>query len=200
MHHTKVKKSHKFPPTGITIFKDHNSTKLEEWLTDMDTAVHLTRESQDKLAKAKSRGLTCTLVMEAINSENTWDEIKDLPRLKLCNANIHTYTSCFMDIQQWEKESLAPCVHWFKMEAKHCNFTNDTTTIRIFVKGLRNPHSLAARIYEEDPQTVNYAFTEVEKLNAAQQLTTTILPSSMVNMMLNMDDQCFQCQEPGHIT
>ena len=45
------------------------------------------------------------LVMEAINSEKTWDEIKDLLRLKLCNANIHTYTSHFMDIQQWEKES-----------------------------------------------------------------------------------------------
>ena len=32
-----------------------------------------------------------------------------------------------------------------------------------------------------------------------QQLTATILPSSMVSMMSNKDDQCFQCQEPGHI-
>ena len=98
-----------------------------------------------------SRGLTCTLVTEAINSEKTWDEIKDLLRNKLCNANIHMYTVCFMDIQQWEKESLAGYVYQFKTEAKHCNFMNDTATIRIFIKGLRNVQSLAARIYEEDP-------------------------------------------------
>ena len=112
--------------------------------------------------------------------------------------NIHTYTSHFMDIQQWEKESLAAYVHQFKKEAKSCNFTNDTATIRTFVKGLRNAHSLAARIYEEDPQTLKDAITEVEKLNAAQ-LTATILPSSMVNMISNEDNQCFQCKEPGHI-
>ena len=140
------------------------------------------------------------LVTEAINSEKTWDEIKDLLRLKLCNANIHTYTLHFMDIQQWEKESLAAYVHQFKTEAKCCNFTNDTATIRIFIKGLWNAHSLAAIIYEKDPQTLKDVITEVEKLNAAQQLTTTILPSSMVNMMSNEDDQCFQCQEPEHIT
>ena len=76
--------------------------------------------------------------MEAINYEKTWDEIKDLPRLKLCNTNIHTYTSCFIDIQQWEKESLAGYVHQFKTEVKWCNFTSDTTTIRIFIKDLKN--------------------------------------------------------------
>ena len=86
------------------------------------------------------------------------------------------------------------------MEAKHCNFTNDATTIRIFVKGLRNTHSLAARIYGKDPQTLKHTITKVEKLNAAQQLITTNLPSSMVKMMSNEDDQCFQCQEAGHIT
>ena len=74
--------------------------------------------------------------MEAINSEKTWDEINDLLRLKLCNANIHTYTSHFMDIQQVEKESLAAYIHQFKPEAKLCNFTNDTATIRIFIKSL----------------------------------------------------------------
>ena len=51
--------------------------------------------------------------MEAINSEKTSDEIKDLLKLKLCNVNIETYTSCFMDIQQQEKESLAAYVNWF---------------------------------------------------------------------------------------
>ena len=137
--------------------------------------------------------------MKAINSEKTWDDIKDLLRLKLCSANIHMYTSCFMDIQQ-QKESLTTYVHEFKMEAKCCNFTNDTATIRIFVKGLKNAHSLAARIYEKDPQTLKDAITKVKKLSTAQQLTTTILPSSIVNMVSNEDNQCFQCQEPGHIT
>ena len=101
---------------------------------DIETAADLTNESQAKLAKAKSRGLTHTLVTEAINSNDSWEAIKDLLWLKLCNANIHTYTSCFMDIQQWEKESLAAYVHRFKTEAKRCSFTNDAATIRIFVE------------------------------------------------------------------
>ena len=29
----------------IAIFNEHNSTKLEEWLTDIKTAVDLTKES-----------------------------------------------------------------------------------------------------------------------------------------------------------
>ena len=65
---------------------------LEDWLMDIETAADLTNESQGKPAKAKLRGLTHTFVMEAINSDKSWEEIKDLLRLKLCNANIHTYT------------------------------------------------------------------------------------------------------------
>ena len=61
----------------------------------------------------------------------------DLLRLKLCNASIHTYTSHFMDIQQWERESLQTYIHQFKTKAKWGNFTNGTATIRIFVKGLK---------------------------------------------------------------
>ena len=126
---------------AIAVFNDHNSTKLKECLTDIETAADLTSESQAKLAKAKSRRLTCMLVMEAINSEKPWDEIKDLLRLKLCNANIDTYTWHFMDIQQWEKTSLAAYVYQFMTEAKQCNFMNDAATIRIFIKGLSNIHS-----------------------------------------------------------
>ena len=48
-----------------------------------------------------------------------------------------------MEIQQKEKESLAAYIHWFKTEAKRCIFTNNAATIRIFVKGLKNTHSLA---------------------------------------------------------
>ena len=44
------------------------------------------------------------------------------------------------------------------------------------------------------------AILEVEKLNATQQLTVMIIPSSGVNVMSNEEDCYFQCQEPGHIT
>ena len=104
-----------------------------------------------------------------------------------------------MDIQQKDNKSLAAYIHRFKREAKRCNFTNNAATIRIFVKGLKNAHTLAAHIYEKGPQTLTDAISEVEKLQAAQQLTATLLPSSTVNVMTNEGDQCFQCQELGHI-
>ena len=129
-----------------------------------------------------------------------WEEIKDSLHLKLCNSNIHTYISRFLDIQQKDNESLAAYIHRFKREAKRCNFTNNAATIRIFVKGLKNAHTLAACIYEKGPQTLTDVISEVEKLQAAQQLTATLLPSSTVNVMTNEGDQCFQCQELGHIT
>ena len=114
----------------IAVFNEYDSKKLEDWLMDKERAVNLTSDSQAKHAKAKSRGLTHTLVTEAINSGKSWEEIKDLLKLlKLCNANIHTYTSCFMDIQQKEKESLAAYIYRFKTKAKRCNFTNDAATI-----------------------------------------------------------------------
>ena len=45
-----------------------------------------------------------------------------------------------------EKESLAAYIHHFKREAsqKEATLPNNATTIRIFVKGLRNAHMLAA--------------------------------------------------------
>ena len=72
-------------------------------------------------------------------------------------------------------------------------------TIRIFIKGLKNAPSLATCIYEKGPQMLSDAISEVEKLNAVQQLTATITSPSTVNMMSNDDDRCFQCQEHGHI-
>ena len=50
-----------------------------------------------------------------------------------------------MDIQQKEKESLAAYVHHFKWEANRCKFDNDATTIRFFIKGLKNAHTLATK-------------------------------------------------------
>ena len=52
---------------------------------------------------------------------------------------------------------------------------------------------------KKGPQMLTGAISEVEKLQAAKQLTATLLPSSTVNAMTNEEDQCFQCQELGHI-
>ena len=38
------------------IFNEHDSIKLEEWLTDLERAANLTSESHAQLVKAKSRG------------------------------------------------------------------------------------------------------------------------------------------------
>ena len=103
-----------------------------------------------------------------------------------------------MEIQQKEKESLTTYIHHFKRESKRCNFTNNAATIRIFVKGLKNAHTLATQTYKKGPQTLADAISEVEKLQAAQQLTATLMPSSTVNVMSHEEDCCFQCQESGH--
>ena len=125
-------------------------------------------ESRKILAQAKSKGLTHTLITEAITSGKSWEDIKDLLQLKICNSNIHTSIWHFMEIQQKEKESLAAYIHHFKREAMRCNFTNNAATIRIFVKGLKDTHTLATRIYEKGLQTLTGATSEVEKLQAAQ--------------------------------
>ena len=173
--------------------------QLEDWLVDIETAANLIDESRTKLAQAKSKGLTCTLITEAITLGKNWEEIRDLLCLKICNSDIHTSLSHFMDIQQKDTESLADYIQRFKMEAKRCNFNNNAATMQIFVKGLKNAHTLAARVYEKGPQTLTDAISEVEKLQAAQQLTATLFPSSTVNVMTNEGDQCFQCQEVGHL-
>ena len=56
---------------------------------------------------------------------------------------------------------------------------------------------MAQRVYEKGTQSLADAIKEVEKLQAAQQLTATLLPSSSVNTMSSDDDKCFQCQELG---
>ena len=52
---------------------------------------------------------------------------------------------------------------------------------------------------KRDFKLITDAISEVEKLQAAQQLTVTLLPSSTVNVMTNEGDQCFHGQELGHI-
>ena len=104
-----------------------------------------------------------------------------------------------MDIQQTDKESLATYVHRFKWEASRCKFNNDATATRIFLKGLKNAHTIATKVYKKEPQTLTEAIKEVEKLQAAQQITSTLLPTSLVNTMSSDNDRCFQCQEIGHM-
>ena len=60
-------------------------------------------------------------------------------------------------------------------------------------------HSLASHIYEKGPQTLADAIVEVKKLQGAQQLTATLIPSSTANVMLQEEDYGFQFQESGHI-
>ena len=95
----------------IPTLNGQDSSQLEDWLTNIETASELTGESRTKLAQAKSRGLVRTLISEALAIQKTWEEIKDSLHLKISNSDIHTSISHFMDIQQTEKEFLATYVH-----------------------------------------------------------------------------------------
>ena len=141
MHCTKANTFANTLLQDITIFNGSDSSQLEDWLVDVETATDLTSESRTKLAQAKSKGLTPTLITEALNSDKSWEEIKDLLHLKLCNSDIHTLVSCFMEIQQKDKDSLAAYIHRFKREAKGA--TSPTVQpLQIFVKGLKNAHTM----------------------------------------------------------
>ena len=183
----------------IPSLNGNDSSQLEDWLTDIETASEIMGESRTKLAQAKLRGLVRTLISEALTLYKTWEEIKDSLCLKICNSDIHTSISHFMDIQQKEQESLAAYVHYFKWEASRCKFDNDAATIRIFIKGLKNAHTLATKVYEKGPKSLADTIREVEKLQAAQQLLSTLLPPSLVNTMSSDDNKCFQCQETGNM-
>ena len=117
----------------IRILNGNDSSQLEDWLTDIETASDLMGKSRTKLAQAKSKGLIRTLISEALTSNKTWEDISRFsPCLKICNLDIHTSISHFMEIQQKEKESLAAYIHHFKREASRCIFNNDAATIRLF--------------------------------------------------------------------
>ena len=183
----------------IPTLNGQDSSQLEDWLMDIETASELTGESRTKLAQAKSKGLVRTLISEALTAKKNWEEIKDSLHLKISNVDIHASISHYMDIQQTDRESLATYVHRFKWEASRCKFNNDATTIRIFLKGLKNAHTIATKVYDKGPQTLTEAIKEVEKLQATQQITSTLLPTSSVNTMSSDNDRCFQCQEIGHM-
>ena len=154
-------------------------------------------ESRTKLAQAKSWGLVRTLILEALTLHKTWEDIKDFLHLKICNSDIHTSISYLMDIQQKEKESLAASSIALKGKLADVNLIMMLPLLE-FYKGLKNAHTLATRVYEKGPQSLADAIREVEKLQAAQQLTSTLLPPSLVNIMSSDDNKCFQSQETGH--
>ena len=83
----------------IPLFDEQDSSKLEDWFIDIETATDIPTESYTHLAEAKPSGLTCTLIHEATQTGKCWDDIKGILRLKPCNANIHNYTSCIMERQ-----------------------------------------------------------------------------------------------------
>ena len=122
----------------IPTLNGQESSQLEDWLTDIETASELTGESRTKIAQAKSKGLVRTLISEALTAQKNWEEIKDSLQLKISNEDIDTSISCISwIINRWTRESLATYVHRFKWEASRCKFNNDATTIRIFLKGIK---------------------------------------------------------------
>ena len=52
----------------IPILNGQDSSQLEDWIMDIETASELTNKSRTKLAHAKSRGLVRTLITKNINS------------------------------------------------------------------------------------------------------------------------------------
>ena len=58
---------------------------------------------------------------------------------------------------------LAAYVHHFKQGANRCKINNDAAAIRIFLKGLKNAHTLATKVYKKGPQSLADTIKEVEK-------------------------------------
>ena len=111
MYHSKENIFRKFFLQDIPTLIGQDSSQLQDWLTDIETASELTGESRTKLAQVKSKGLVRMLILEVLTLQKTWEEIRDSLHLKISNADIHTSISHFMDILQTEKESLAAYVH-----------------------------------------------------------------------------------------
>ena len=151
----------------IPTFDGLDSSKLEDWFMDIETTNDSLPKSCICLAKAKLHGLIHNLIHEATQTGKCWGEIKGILRLKLCNANIHTYTSRFMEIQQKGNKTLAAYIHHFKTAARWCAFDNDNMALCNFVKGLRDVPTITSKIYEKDPQTVAKVIRLVEKLSTS---------------------------------
>ena len=62
----------------IPTLNGQDSTQLEDWLTDIETASELTGESRTKLAQAKSRGLVRMLISEALTLQKFGKKLRTL--------------------------------------------------------------------------------------------------------------------------
>ena len=89
---TQWQTSHNVPLQDISTFDGQNTSKLEDWLGDIETAADILKQSHACLVEAKLWGLTSNLVCEALQAGESWDNIWNTLHFKLCNANIHTYT------------------------------------------------------------------------------------------------------------
>ena len=148
---------HRHPACNAERIKPHNNNVpgyphiwWEALLKARELAHGHPNRKSHMLAEAKPHSLTHMLTYEATHIGKCWHEIKDILRLKLCNANIHT--SWFMEIQQKDNETLAAYIYCLKTAAKQCAFDNDTVAIHIFVKGFRDAPTITAIIYEKDPK------------------------------------------------
>ena len=86
----------------IPTLNGQDSTQLEDWLTDIETALELTGESRTKLAQAKSRGLVRMLISEALTLQKTWEEIKDSLHLKY---QMHSFTCQLATLWTFNKQT-----------------------------------------------------------------------------------------------
>ena len=119
LHTTQMESNHTTTMLqDIPTFDEKDSSNLEDWFIDIKTTTDILTGSHTCLAKARSCNLTHTLIHDATPTEKCWYKIKGILRLKLCNANIHTYTSRFMEIQQKDNKTLATYIHCFKTAAK----------------------------------------------------------------------------------
>ena len=82
MYHIKDNIFRKLFVARYSTLNGQDSSQLEDWLTDIETASELTGESRTKLAQAKSRGLVRTLISEVLTAQKTWEEIQDYLYLK----------------------------------------------------------------------------------------------------------------------
>ena len=122
-------------PKNIPTFEGEDSSKLEVWLTDIETTADILTESCTHLAEAKSHDLTCTLNCKGTQAGKCWDDIKGILRLKLCNAIICPYTLCFKRHNR-RIMSLSYPYTPLQTSAKQCTFDCDPVVIYISVKGL----------------------------------------------------------------
>ena len=95
----------------IPILNGPDSSQLEDWLTDIETASELTSKSKTKLAQTKSRGLVRTLITKALIAQKSWDKIKDSLCLKISNvtftlqlANLWTFSK--LTRNHWQHMSI----------------------------------------------------------------------------------------------